>query len=200
MWYPYPVVQEDCVISDAENPHLLRGASRWLSVRVGKTRSFVLKTVFSEDDLKLTDKIFELLEPTVRGLGYELYDVEYEKEYDNWVLTLFIDRPEGVSLDDCELVSNAVDPILDEADPIEQAYYLSVSSVGLDRPLKKDKDFNRNLGGKIDIRLYAPVDGKKELTGTLVSFTADELTVALAKGEKTLARKACALIRPHIDF
>lgn len=193
-------MQEDCVISDAEIPHLLRGASRWLSVRVGKTRSFVLKTVFSEDDLKLTDKIFELLEPTVRGLGYELYDVEYEKEYDNWVLTLFIDRPEGVSLDDCELVSNTVDPILDEADPIEQAYYLSVSSVGLDRPLKKDKDFNRNLGKKIDVRLYAPVDGKKELTGTLVSFTADELTVALAKGEKTLARKACALIRPHIDF
>ena len=150
--------------------------------------------------MKLTDKIFELLEPTVRGLGYELYDVEYEKEYDNWVLTLFIDRPEGVSLDDCELVSNTVDPILDEADPIEQAYYLSVSSVGLDRPLKKDKDFNRNLGKKIDVRLYAPVDGKKELTGTLVSFTADELTVALAKGEKTLARKACALIRPHIDF
>ena len=150
--------------------------------------------------MKLTDKIFELVEPTVKGLGYELYDVEYEKEYDNWVLTLFIDRPEGVSLDDCELVSNAVDPILDEADPIEQAYYLSVSSVGLDRPLKKDKDFARNLGKKVDIRLYAPLDGKKELTGTLVSYTGEELTVALQKGEKTIARKACALIRPHIDF
>ena len=150
--------------------------------------------------MKLTDKIFELVEPTVKGLGYELYDVEYEKEYDNWVLTLFIDRPEGVSLDDCELVSNAVDPILDEADPIEQAYYLSVSSVGLDRPLKKDKDFARNLGKKVDIRLYAPLDGKKELTGTLVSYTGEELTVALQKGKKTIARKACALIRQHIDF
>ena len=154
--------------------------------------------------MKLTDRIQELLEPTVRGLGYELYDVEYEKEYDNWVLTLYIDREGGVSLDDCELVSNTVDPILDEADPIEGAYYLSVSSVGLDRPLRKDKDFNRNLGKKLDIRLYAPLDGKKELVGTLVSFTGDELTVLLEQGAKkselTLRRKACSLIRPHIDF
>lgn len=150
--------------------------------------------------MKLTDKVFEICEPTVKSLGYELYDVEYEKEYDNWVLTLFIDRKEGVSLDDCELVSNAVDPILDEADPIEGAYYLSVSSVGLDRPLKKDKDFERSLGSKIDLRLYAPEDGKKEFTGKLVSYNDEELTVELQKGNKTFRRKACALIRPHIDF
>lgn len=150
--------------------------------------------------MKLTDRVFEICEPTVKQLGYELYDVEYEKEYDNWVLTLFIDRPEGVSLDDCELVSNAVDPILDEADPIEQAYYLSVSSVGIDRPLKKDKDFARNVGNKLDIRLYAPLNGKKELVGSLVSFTDADLTVQTEKGEMTLAKKACALIRPHIDF
>ena len=147
--------------------------------------------------MKLTDRIQELLEPTVKALGYELYDVEYEKEYDN-------DREGGVSLDDCETVSNAVDPILDEADPIDGAYYLSVSSVGLDRPLKKDKDFDRNLGRKLDIRLYAPLNGKKELVGTLVSFTGEELTVLMEQGAKknelTLSRKACALIRPHIDF
>lgn len=92
--------------------------------------------------LKLTDRIFELTESKVRELGYELYDVEYQKEYDNWVLTLYIDSKDGISLDDCEIVSNAVDPILDEADPIEQAYYLSVSSVGIDRPLKKTKIFS----------------------------------------------------------
>lgn len=150
--------------------------------------------------MKLTDRIFELLEPAVNNLGYELYEVEFQKEYDNWVLTLFIDRPEGVDLDDCERVSNAVDPILDEADPIEQAYYLSVSSIGIDRPLKKDKDFQRNIGKKLDIRLYAPMDGKKEFTGELVSFGEESFIVKTDKGEKEIARKACALIRPHIDF
>lgn len=150
--------------------------------------------------MKLTDRIFELLEPTVKDLGYELYEVEFQKEYDNWVLTLFIDRQDGVDLDDCERVSNAVDPILDEADPIEQAYYLSVSSVGIDRPLKKDKDFQRNIGKKLDIRLYAPLDGRKELAGELSSFDEESFTVMTEKGEKRIGRKACALVRPHIDF
>lgn len=150
--------------------------------------------------MKLTDRIFELLEPTVKNLGYELYEVEFQKEYDNWVLTLFIDKEGGIDLDDCERVSNAVDPILDEADPIEQAYYLSVSSIGIDRPLKKDKDFHRNIGKKLDIRLYAPLDGKKEFTGELISFDAESFTVKTDKIEKQIARKACALVRPHIDF
>ena len=155
---------------------------------------------YTEERVKLTDRICELLEPTVRGLGYELYEVEFEKEYDNWVLTLVIDRKEGVTLDDCERVSNAVDPILDEADPIDKAYYLSVSSVGIDRPLKKDRDYERNIGKKLDIKLFAPLEGKKELTGTLLSFTDEELTVDTGKKTVTLRRKACALIRPHIDF
>lgn len=150
--------------------------------------------------MKLTDRIFELLEPTVKNLGYELYEVEFQKEYDNWVLTLFIDKEGGIDLDDCERVSNAVDPILDEADPIEQAYYLSVSSIGIDRPLKKDKDFHRNIGKKLDVRLYAPMDGKKEFTGELISFDAESFTVKTDKIEKQIARKACALVRPHIDF
>ncbi len=150
--------------------------------------------------MKLTEKIFALCEPTVKGLGYELYDVEFQKEYDNWVLTLVIDREGGVTLDDCELVSNAVDPVLDEADPIDQPYYLSVSSIGLDRPLKKDRDFERNVGNRLDIKLYAPMNGKKELIGTLVSYTEDTLTVRLEKEEVELKRSACALIRPHIDF
>ena len=141
-----------------------------------------------------------MLEPTVKNLGYELYEVEFQKEYDNWVLTLFIDKEGGIDLDDCERVSNAVDPILDEADPIEQAYYLSVSSIGIDRPLKKDKDFQRNIGKKLDIRLYAPLDGKKEFTGELISFDAESFTVKTDKIEKQIARKACALVRPHIDF
>lgn len=150
--------------------------------------------------MKLTDKIFELVEPTVKSLGYELYEVEYQKEFDNWLLTLYIDSPNGVSIDDCELVSNAVDPILDEADPIEQAYYLSVSSLGLDRPLKTDRDYARNVGNVLDVKLYAPLSGKKEFTGTLKGYDKDTFTIELNSVDVVIERKKAALIRPHISF
>ncbi len=136
----------------------------------------------------------------VTALGYELYEVEYQKEFDNWVLTLYIDHPDGVSLDDCELVSNAVDPVLDAADPIEQAYYLSVSSLGIDRPLKTDKDYKRNIGKVMDVKLYAPLNGKKEFSGTLTAFDEETYTIELKSGSETIERKKTALIRPHIDF
>lgn len=150
--------------------------------------------------MKLTDKIFELVEPTVKSLGYELYEVEYQKEFDNWVLTLYIESPNGVSIDDCELVSNAVDPILDEADPIEQAYYLSVSSLGIDRPLKTDRDYARNVGNVLDVKLYAPLSGKKEFTGTLKGYDKDTFTIELNSVDVVIERKKAALIRPHISF
>ena len=156
--------------------------------------------------MKITEAVDQAVRATVEALGFELDEVEYQKEQGNWVLTLYIDAPEGVTLDDCERVSHAVDPILDEADPIPDAYYLSVSSIGLDRPLKKDRDFARNVGNKLDVKLYAPVNKKKEFLGTLVSFDADFFTIALvekdgaAGNEMTIARKDAALVRPHIDF
>ena len=113
----------------------------------------------------------------------------------------------GFSPSICEIVSNAVDPILDEADPIEQAYYLSVSSVGIDRPLKKDKDFQRSIGKTIDVKLYAPLKGKKEFCGELVSFDAESFTLRTlprkpgeASETVTVGRRQAALVRPHIDF
>lgn len=112
-------------------------------------------------ELKTTELVESLLRETVEAMGFSLCDVEFQKEHGNWVLTLYIDREGGVDLNDCERVSRAVDPILDEADPIEQHYYLSVSSLGLDRPLKKDADFARNLGKELVVRLYAPQDGKR---------------------------------------
>lgn len=150
--------------------------------------------------MKIADKVFPIVEPTVAGMGYELYEVEFQKEYDNWVLTLYIDGPNGISLDDCEAVSRAVDPVLDEADPIEQPYYLSVSSIGLDRPIKTDKDFSRNIGNKIDIKLYAPINKKKELVGRLISFDTESFTVSVDEIEMKIERKKAALVRPHIDF
>lgn len=151
--------------------------------------------------MKTTDRVAEITEARITEMGFTLCDVEFQKEYGNWVLTLFIDKDGGVTIDDCEQVSRAVDPLLDEADPIEQAYYLSVSSLGLDRPLKKDADFARNVGKRIEVKLYAPQHGKKELSGTLKSWDADSFIVTDDKQEETtIRRKDAALVRPEILF
>lgn len=150
--------------------------------------------------MNTAQKVEQLLKQPVAELGFELCDVEFIKEYGDWVLTLYIDKEGGVNIDDCERVSRAVDPLLDEADPIEQAYMLSVSSLGLDRPLKKDADFARNIGKRIEIKLFAPKNGKKEFTGELVSFDENNIVVKLESGELEIERKALALVRPELIF
>ena len=155
--------------------------------------------------MKVTETVAKLVEPCIAELGYELYDIDFHKEYDNWELVLIIDSKAGITLDDCEKVSRAVEPILDEADPIEQAYYLTVSSVGLDRPLRLDKDFDRNIGEALDIKLYsAPAEkalkNKKAFVGKLLSHDKDTFTVETEAGVFTFAKKAAALLRPHLDF
>ncbi|MDO4565391.1 MAG: ribosome maturation factor RimP [Clostridia bacterium] len=151
--------------------------------------------------MKTTEICEQLCRPKVEELGFTLCDVEFQKEYGDWVLTLFIDKDGGVNIDDCELVSRAIEPILDESDPIEQTYFLSVSSLGLDRPLKKDADYQRNLGKLIQVKLYAPINGKKEHIGTLESFDAESFTLKPEKGEALrLNKKDAALVRPHIVF
>ena len=172
-------------------------------MRVGKTRSLILKRKVLR--LKITETVARIVEPKINELGYELYDVEFKKEYGNWELMILIDKEGGVDLDDCEKVSRAVDPILDEADPIEQAYYLTVSSVGIDRPLKLEKDFDRNLGQLLDVKLYAaPQDkalgGKKNFVAKLLSHNGESFTIETEKGSFTLPKKAAALLRPHIEF
>ena len=151
--------------------------------------------------MKTVDAVDALLRPVVSQMGYELDEVEFIKEHGNWVLTLYIEKPDGtVTLDDCEAVSRAVDPILDEADPIEQAYYLSVSSIGIDRPLKKDRDYERNLGNKITAKLYAPLKGKKEYTGELAAFDENSFTIMVNGAEMKILRKDASSVRPYIDF
>ena len=125
----------------------------------------------------------ELTAPVVESLGYELTDLTFEKQGKDWCLTLFIDSETGISLDDCEIVSRQIGELLDETDPIEQSYFLEVSSPGMDRPLKKEKHFLSNLDKKIAIHLFAPLDGKKDIEGVLKSYTAAELTLELETGE-----------------
>lgn len=152
--------------------------------------------------MKITETVNALVSKAVEALGYEFVDVEFKKEQAGWVLTLFIDSPNGITLDDCERVSRTVEPIIDKADPIEQSYYLSVSSLGLDRPIKKDKDFKRNLNKKIVVKLYAPINGAKEFTGVLLDFDQDSFTIATSdkSGAKVIRRKDAAMIKPYIEF
>lgn len=125
----------------------------------------------------------ELTAPVVESLGYDLTDLTFEKRGKDWYLTLFIDSEKGISLDDCEKVSREISELLDEKDPIEQSYFLEVSSPGMDRPLKKDKHFLSNLDRKIAVHLFAPLDGKKDIEGVLKAYQADELTLELETGE-----------------
>ncbi|MBQ1631681.1 MAG: ribosome maturation factor RimP [Clostridia bacterium] len=151
--------------------------------------------------MKTTEICEQLCRGKIESMGFELCDVEYQKEYGDWVLTFYIDKPGGVTIDECETVSRAIEPILDEKDPIESEYVLSVSSLGIDRPLKKDRDFERAMGTELEIKLYAPQNGRKQWIGTLTAFDAESFTVETESGEAlTVKKKDCALVRPNIRF
>ena len=138
----------------------------------------------------------ELITPILDRMNFELVDVEYVKEGSTWYLRAYIDKPGGIMVDDCEVVSRRLSDILDEKDYIEDSYILEVSSPGLGRPLKKEKDFKRSLGEEVEIRTYRMIDRKKEFTGILKDY--DETTVTIEmedETEKTFEKSEIALIR-----
>ena len=137
-----------------------------------------------------------LLLPILADFNFELVDVEFVKEAGNWYLRAYIDKPGGITIDDCEKVSRTLSDVLDREDYIEEAYYLEVSSPGLTRPLKKPKDYDRNIGRPVDIKLFRAVEGCKEFTAILASYTDDTVCVTLEDGkELTIAKKNISLIR-----
>lgn len=139
--------------------------------------------------------------PITEKLGFELVDVEYVKEGSTWYLRVYIDKPGGITVDDCEVVNRRVGDKLDELDYIEDSYIFEVSSPGLGRPLKKDKDFNRSLGEEVEVRLFRPVERSKEFVGLLKAFDKDTITLELENEEElVLERNAIALIRLTFDF
>lgn len=142
----------------------------------------------------------QLLLPIVVANGFELVDVEYVKEGSSWYLRAYIDKAGGITIDDCELVSRALSDLLDKEDFIESAYILEVSSPGLLRPIKKDKDFERNMGKNVEVRCFKMIDKQKEFTGMLLAYDADNVTIKTGEKEMKFARKEIALIRPAIDF
>lgn len=150
--------------------------------------------------------ITAMVEPVLEGTEITLVDVEYVRERKDWYLRIYIDKPGGVEIDDCQLVSEKVTAVLDEKDPIPEKYFLEVSSPGIDRPLKKDADFVDAYGTKIDIMFNEPWEGMKSLVGILEAHDDEAIEVRkIIKGKEfkkptRIERSLITNIRPHIDF
>ena len=141
-----------------------------------------------------------LLSPIVESNGFELVDVEYVKEAGNWYLRGYIDKPGGITVNDCETVSRAFSDRLDEDDFIEDSYIMEISSPGLDRPLKKEKDFARSIGKLVEIRTYRPIEKQKEFCGELTAYDNNSVTIDEEGTPRTFDKKDIALVRLAIDF
>lgn len=142
----------------------------------------------------------EIVLPIVEALGYTYVDTEYVKQGKDWLLTIYIDKDEGILIEDCEEVSRAIETVLDEKDPIAESYILCVSSPGLDRPLKNERDFKRCLGKKIDIKLYQPFEGTKEYAGILTGYTPTSITIETDENEMVFEYKETAKISLHLEI
>ena len=130
---------------------------------------------------KLEQKVEENIKPKVTELGYILYDVEYVKEGKDYFLRVYIDSEEGISLEDCEKVSNGINDLLDELDLIKEQYFLEVSSPGIERILRKEEHLKENIGNNIEVKLYKPIEGKKQYVGKLIDFNEETITIGLEK-------------------
>ena len=150
--------------------------------------------------MKITDQVWEFSEPVVQSLGCSLWDVEYVREGGEWFLRLYIDKEGGVSINDCEAVSRAIDPILDEKDPIEQSYRFEVCSAGLERVLKRPSDFEQFLGADILVKLYRPKNGVKEYPCVLKGYENGAVTVEYGKETLTFEKNEVALVRLRATF
>lgn len=141
-----------------------------------------------------------MLTPIVESNGFELVDVEYVKEAGTWYLRGYIDKPGGITVNDCETVSRAFSDKLDEDDFIEESYIMEISSPGLDRPLKKEKDFARSIGKLVEIRTYRPIEKQKEFCGELTAYDNNSVTISEEGTPRTFDKKDIALVRLAIDF
>lgn len=139
--------------------------------------------------------------PLMEKYQFELVDVEYVREVGLWYLRVYIDKEGGITVDDCEVISRQLGEWLDKEDFIEDSYILEVSSPGLGRPLKKEKDFVRSIGKEVEVKLYKPFNKQKEYTGVLKSFDADTVTLTIEEGnDQIFEKRDIALIRLAFDF
>ena len=150
--------------------------------------------------MKVTEIVTKIAQPVVEAHGCELWDVEYVREGDQRFLRLYLDKEGGVDITDCEAISRAVDPLLDEADPIAESYHFEVCSAGLERALKRPSDFERFMGSNITVKLYRPRNGLKELPCELTGYEDGKITVLSGKETITFEKSEVALVRLRVEF
>ena len=153
-----------------------------------------------EERMKVTDIVTEFAKPIVEAHGCTLWDVEYVREGSERFLRLYLDKEGGVDITDCEAISRAVDPILDEKDPIQESYHFEVCSAGLERALKRPSDFERFMGSPIMVKLYRPRNGLKEIPGILRGYEDGRVTVEAGKETITFEKSELALVRLRVEF
>ena len=149
---------------------------------------------------KLVDTVRSLAEPVAAQYGCEVWDVEYVREAGAWYLRVYIDKPGGVGIDDCEAVSRALDPVLDEADPVPGSYVFEVSSAGAERALKRPSDFEKFMGSPVTVKLYRAKNGRKEFAGTLAGYEDGAVLVTVGKETLRFEKDEVALCRLRIEF
>ena len=150
--------------------------------------------------MKITDQVSAFAQSVVEAHGCSLWDVEYVREGSERFLRLFIDKEGGVDINDCEAIHRAMDPILDEKDPIPESYHFEVCSAGLERALKRPSDFERFMGSPILVKLYRPVNGLKELPCVLTGYEEGRVTVLSGKETITFEKSQVALVRLRVEF
>ena len=150
--------------------------------------------------MKVTDIVAKIAQPVVEAHGCSLWDVEYVREGDQRFLRLYLDKEGGVDITDCEAISRAVDPLLDEADPIPDSYHFEVCSAGLERALKRPSDFERFMGSAITVKLYRPRNGLKEIPCVLTGYDDGKITVEAGKETITFEKSQVALVRLRVEF
>ena len=165
----------------------------------GAPLSFLL-TKRKDGFMKVTEQVAAFAEPVVQEHGCELWDVEYVREGSEYFLRLYIDKEGGVDIDDCEAISRAMDPILDEKDPVPGSYHFEVCSAGLERALKRPGDFQRFMGSPVTVKLYRPRNGLKEIPGILRGYEDGRVTVEAGKETITFEKSQVALVRLRVEF
>ena len=146
---------------------------------------------------KITDKVTELAKPIVEEEGCSLWDVEYVREAGSRYLRIYIDKPGGVDIADCERISRRLDPILDEEDPIPESYVFEVGSAGIERELKRPGDFEAFLGSEVEVKLYQPVNGQKAFIGRLVSYSDGGTEIEVKGKPYRFNKQQTAQVRLH---
>ena len=149
---------------------------------------------------KITEAVANLAKGVVEAEGCSLWDVEYVREAGSYYLRVYIDKPGGVSINDCEAVSRTLDKLLDEADPIPDSYIFEVASAGAERELKRPSDFEAFLGSEVEVRTYKPINGQKAFVGTLEKYEDGAVTLSSGKKQIRLEKQDIALVKLHVSF